>query len=188
MGGAQRRSRVPEGDRPPTTPAQTREVSRYLLLLTNERGAHVNSSGSSLCAQLSKHPTAFANHFREVRPSEPARAQKQLAEPDIEKSRSRTEIWVSEVEPLEARSHLARHTAPAAIAARRCLVAAHPGGGAAVTALPLVHARLFSRARGASSRVGLRVAPSPGHQAGVDAFAGPCFRSFPFVRSLLRCV
>ena len=45
--------------------------------------------------------------------------------------------------PLEARSHLARHTAPAAIAARRCLVAAHPGGGAAVTALPLVHARLF---------------------------------------------
>ena len=44
---------------------------------------------------------------------------------------------------LEARSHLARHTAPAAIAARRCLVAEHPGGGAMVTALPLVHARLF---------------------------------------------
>ena len=44
---------------------------------------------------------------------------------------------------LEARSHLARHTAPAAIAARRCLVAAHPGGGAVATALPLVHARPF---------------------------------------------
>ena len=97
-------------------------------------------------------PTAFETYDRQD-PREP----KQLAEPDIEtpeaelrseclKSRAsalEARSHLARQSPLEARSHLARHTAPAAIAARRCLVAEHPGGGAMVTALPLVHARLF---------------------------------------------
>ena len=121
-GAERRRSRVREGDRPPTI----WKIQRQLVLtLTPSRFRHPFSRS-----------TTHRQNPREPRNNWQSRI---LKSPEAELGSGCLKPGAA----LEARSHLAGHTAPAAIAARRCLVAAHPGGGAVATTLPSVHARPF---------------------------------------------